>query len=374
MKSCFRHTCFIIAYFFYSIVTVYGQNNTVEPIQNWLKKASELRYSNPDSARFYCFKVISEIGESPKSPEKAEALRVMSMSYEGQGDYQDALRYGLESLALLRDIGDEIKIANGINVIGIIYDQQGKFDEALQYYNEAYDIFKKLGDEKSLAMMDINIGILFKAQGQYKQAIEHYKSAYSTYKKLKLPEEIAFCEANLGSIYYYTQQYDSCIFYSQKAEKALLEQNNLQFLPVAQANAGLGHLAKRNLQHAKNYLLKALDIHRQYKNKKETSFVLIHLGRLYQKQGDNNEAYQVLKEAKSLAKSINSPQQEMDASKLLSEIYHNQGNYEKAYNEYVNYSAVKDTLFQQQKNKEITNHQVRYETQRTSYCNAYARK
>ena len=118
------------------------------------------------------------------------------------------------------------------------------------------------------------------------------------------------------------------------------------------------------MQEAKSYFLKALATHRQFGNKKETSFVLIHLARLYQKQGKNTEAYQALIEAKQLAKSINSPQQHMDASKLISEYYAKSGDFKNAYQEYLNYSTVKDKLFQEQKNKEITNHQVRYETQR----------
>lgn len=344
------------------IYNVYSQTDS--KLENWIKKASEYRYSNPDSVKYYCNKILQTVGQTPKSKEKAEALRILSMSYEAQGDYTDALKYSLLSLELWREIDDKSKIANTINGIGIIYDQQGKFDEALKYYNEAYAIYKSLGDNRNLAMMDINLGILFKSQGQYKQVIENYQAAYTAYKKLNLSEEIAFCEANLGSIYYYTKQYDSCIYYSQKAEKALLEQKNLQFLPVAQANAGLGLLAKNKLADAKNYLVKALTKHRKFGNKKETSFVLIHLARLHQQQGKHNEAFQALTEAKQLAKSINSPQQHMDASKLLADHYAKFDDFKNAYQEYLDYSKVKDTLFQQQKNKEITNHQVRYETQR----------
>lgn len=342
----------------------FSQSLPISSLQNWITKASEYRYTNPDSVKYYCNKILQTVGDTPKSKEKAEALRIMSMSYEAQGDYTDALKYSLQALELWREIEDKSKIANTINGIGIIYDQQGIFDQALKHYNEAYEIYKELGDEQSLAMMNVNLGILFKAQGQYKQVIEHYKAAYQTYKKLKIPEETAFCEANLGSIYYYTKQYDSCIYYSEKAEKALLAQNNLQFLPVAQANAGLGLLAQNKLKEAKNYFLKALETHRKFGNKKETSFVLIHLARLYQKQGRDNEAYQAITEAKQLAKSINSPQQHMDASKLLSEYYAKSGDFKNAHQEYLNYSTMKDTLFQEQKNKEITNHQVRYETQR----------
>lgn len=343
---------------------LFSQNNTSENFKKWLDQATELRFKNPDSARLYCQKILLEAEKTENNQMKAEALRIMSISYEAQGDYKEGLHYGLESLALWRKIGDDSKIANVLNSVGIIYDQQGNFYEALRYYNEAYTIYKNSGDDEHLAMMNVNLGILFKSQGEYAQVIRHYKDAYAIYNRLKLPAEIAFCEANLGSVYYYTKQYDSCVYYSLKAEQALQEQKNLQFMPVAQANAGIGYLALGKLTEAKTYLQKALKAHRQYGNKKEISFVLIQLARLYEKQDQSNEAYQSLMEAKELALSIKSPQQVMESSKLLADYYLKKEDYKNAYSQFVAHSSVKDTLFEQQKTKEITNHQVRYETER----------
>lgn len=361
MKYIPLHICLSILLLSFVSSSLSAQENSME---QWLHQATEYRFNQPDSARFYCQKILSEAQRTENNEMRAEALRIMSISYEAQGNYKEALVYGLQSLKLWRQIGEDPKTANTLNSVGIIYDQQGNFPEALRYYNEAYAIYKKLGDEEHLAMMNVNLGILFKSQGQYKQVIQHYKDAYAIYNRLKLPAEIAFCEANLGSVYYYTKQYDSCVYYSLKAEQALLEQKNLQFMPVAQANAGIGYLELGKLSQAKTYLNKALKAHKQYGNKKETAFVLIHLSRLYDKQNLKAEAYHSLKEAKELALAIHSPQQVMESSKLLADYYLKKEDYKNAYTEFVNYSMAKDTLFEQQKIKEITNHQVRYETER----------
>ncbi len=352
----------LLLFFISSLLS--AQENSPEKFKKWLHQATEYRFNKPDSARFYCQKILVEAQKTGNKEMEAEALRIMSISYEAQGNYKEALLYGLQSLELWRQMGEAPKTANALNSVGIIYDQQGNFHEALRYYNEAYATYKTLGDEEHIAMMNVNLGILFKSQGQYKQVIQHYKDAYVIYNRLKLPAEIAFCEANLGSVYYYTRQYDSCVYYSLKAERALLEQENLQFMPVAQANAGIGYLAQGKLSQAKTYLSKALKAHKQYGNKKETAFVLIQLARLYEKQNLQKETYQYLKEAKELALSINSPQQVMESSKLLASYYLKKEDYKNAYNEFVNYSLVKDTLFEQEKITEITNHQVRYETER----------
>lgn len=330
----------------------------------WLSKATEYRFNQPDSARYYCNRLLELAKQTDDIEMEAEALRIISISYEAQGNYKDALAFGLKSLSLWKKNGNNAKTANCLNSIGIIYDQQGSFYEALGYYNQAYAIYEKLGDDEHVAMMNVNLGILFKSQGQYGQVLRHYRDAYAIYTRLKLPGESAFCEANLGSVYYYTRQYDSCIYYSLKAERALLQQNNLQFAPVAQANAGLGYLEIKNFIQADQYLNKALAAHRQYGNQKEQSFVLIHLGRLHTLQGNRLLAYQMLKEAANIAQRIGSPQQVMDASKLLANLYAGDGDYLNAYKEYVNYSIVKDTLFEQKKTREISNHLVRYETAR----------
>lgn len=343
---------------------LFAQENSSKEFTKWLDQATKYRFNNPDSARFYCQKILKEAKKIDNDAMKAEALRIMSISYEAQGDYKKALDYGLQSLTLWRKINEAPKIANTLNSVGIIYDQQGNFYEALRYYNEAYAIYKKLGDDEHLAMMNVNLGILFKSQGQYPQVIRNYKDALAIYKRLKLPAEIAFCEANLGSVFYYAKQYDSCVYYSLKAEQALRKQNNLQFMPVAQANAGIGYLALEKLPQAKLYLQSALKAHRQYGNKKEISFVLIQLARLYEKQNQGNDVYQSLVEAKELALAINSPQQAMESSKLLADYYLKKDDYKNAYRQFVNYSLVKDTLFELQKTREITNHQIRYQTEK----------
>lgn len=118
----FIHTIryFIILIFVLACNSVSSQSNLISKLQHWIAKASKYRYTNPDSVKYYCYKILETVGNTPKSKEKAEALRILSMSYEAQGDYTDALKYNLQSLELWREIDDKSKIANTINGIGII--------------------------------------------------------------------------------------------------------------------------------------------------------------------------------------------------------------------------------------------------------------
>ncbi len=333
-------------------------------LKDWLSLSWDLRFHQPDSAKYFGLKALDAARKLNHSHYEAEALHNISIIFEAKGDYINALAYANQALTLYTSLEEELGIANTSNNIGIIYEELGDFTSALNFYNEAYTHYKSVGDTEKQALVSVNLGILFKAQGEYLKVIDYYHDAYAVYRNLNMLAESAFCEANLGSVYYYTKQYDSCLFYSLKAEKAFIEHRNLQFLPVAQMNAGMAYFEIGKRTEARKYLQLALDGQRSYDNPKEIAFALIQLAKV--NAGDKNyqEAIRQLEEAKSIAEGIGASPQVMDAAKLLSEYYAAISSYQKAWQESSHYSMVKDSLFEQEKMKTIADFQTKYETDR----------
>ncbi len=342
------------------------QTNAVKSqrLKQWLDQSFDYRFSDPDSSLHFGFKALEVARASHLRAVEADALRSLGTTYQALGDYAKALDHGTQALRISRELGDSLKTAHSLNILGITYDQQGNFAEALAHYQEAYDLYKALGDDEWLAMIAVNLGVLFKAQGEYKRVIPYYREAYARYRKLKLPAEAAFCETNLGSVFYYTQQYDSCLHYSLKAEQALAKEGYPQVQPTAQCNAGLGYYGLGRFGEAKAYLEKALDAHRHYANQKEIAFTLIHLANVYDTLGQPVRAYASLTEAKQVATAIGSAKEAMDASRRLADHYVSRNDYAQAYREYVAFSTIRDTLFEAEKTRALTNYQVLYETEK----------
>ncbi len=343
------------------------QENTVDTkkvLKEWLDKAFEFRYTQLDSSFHYGHKVLKAAQKVGLRDVEADALRSIATTFQAKGDYEPALAYAFQALGLSKELGDKLKIAHCYNIIGMVYDQQGNFPAALSHYRDAYDIYKALGQEEWLAMIATNLGILFKGQGEYKKVIPYYREAYAIYTKIGFPIEAVFCETNLGSVFYYTQQYDSCVYYSLKAEKALAKHNYTQIQAVAQGNAGLGYFGLGKIPEARQYLEKALAGHRKNDNKKEIAFTLIHLSKVYNKLKLHHQAFELLLEAKQLAQQIGSSKEVMDASELLAAYHKARQDYRQALSEYIDYSNVKDTLFNQEKMQAITNYQFQYDTEK----------
>ncbi len=333
-------------------------------IRGWLDRCWDYRFSDPDSAKYFGYKALQAAQQLGKKDLEAEAFHNIGVVFEAQGDYERALEFVRDAMDIRRVEGDDPGIADSYNNMGIIYEQMGNFTRALESYQEAYSRYKAAGDPEKLALVSVNLGILFKTQGSYTRVIDYYREAYDVYRRLGKEEEAAFCEANLGSVFYYTKQYDSCLHYSMLAEKTFVAYNNLQFLPVARANAGMAYFESGRQEEAKKLLQQALEGHRAYNNQKETASVLIELARVYAWERDDEKAIAALTETKVIGGRIHAPQQVMEASKLLSEYYAARDEFRNAWTEHLNYSTIKDSLFEAEKVKTIAGYQAQFETEK----------
>ncbi|KQC02513.1 sensor histidine kinase [Pedobacter sp. Hv1] len=324
----------------------------------------EYRYHHPDSARMYGYQAL-KIAKTQKNIHiEVEALHNLAVTYEAQGNYKQSLAYNTAALKLRQQIGDELKTANTLNNIGIAYDELGNFTLSLKHYNLAYHTYKKYRNLEGIALVGTNLGILFKAHRDYKNVIKYYREANGIYQKLKQAREVAFTEANLGSVYFYTKQYDSCLYYSLKAQKTFKQLNILQFLPVTYVNAGMAYGELGQTQKAIDFLTIAIDLNVKYNNRKELAFARIYFAKLMLKLKRFKEATANAQQAVEGAEAIGASNEVMEGKHILSKIYAQQGNFDKAYQLFASATKIKDSLFQKDKTETISAYQVRYETEK----------
>ena len=322
----------------------------------------EYRFINADTARIYGMKGLELARKGENKELEAYALHSIGSAHEAQGNYNEALDYELKALEIRRKLGNKSKIAASLNNIGIIHDERGDFKDALEYYHEARQLYSETGEQSSIAMVLVNIGIVLKEQKDYRTAVDYYGEAGHIYKKLGKEFGMAACHANLGSVFFYLNQYDSALHYSLLATEEFKKQNIQQFLPASLCNAGMAlHKLKRPGE-AKKYLLQSKELNEKYDNKKELAFGIIYLAEIYREEGNLNEAEKLAMNGLEIGTRINAQQQMMEAHQTLSDIYLSGGNPNKALGEFKKYATIKDSLFNQDKSKQIAELQTRYET------------
>jgi two-component system, NarL family, sensor kinase len=347
-----------------SLLNVLPKQEGKDKVKTLIELCVEFHFNNADSARMFGLEALESARKLNSIELEVDALHNLGVAHEAQGNYAEALKLEMKALDIRKKIGNELKMANTLNNIGIIYDEQGEYKLALEYYYNARRIYEKLKDKGKIAMVLTNIGIVLKAQGDYRKVVGYYQQAMTIYQELGKKFGEAACHANLGAVYSNLAIYDSALYYSLIAEKEFTEQNIQQFLPTTLVNAGIAYDKLGQKGKAKAYLLRAKKMDEIFDNKKDLAIVLIHLAKIYQDEGDFVKASLTVSSGLQMAKKINAQQEVMDAKLALSNINVSKKDFASAYKEYKEYVAVKDSLFRQEKSKQIAEIQTRFETEK----------
>lgn len=301
----------------------------------------ELKNSNPDTSIILSNQALVLLNSLPlEGGDKgvvqkllANTLGQLGVFYRLKGDYPQALDYYFKALKMKEELGDKKGIAAILSNIGLVYWNQGDYPKALDYYFRALKMDEELGNKNGIARGLGNIGIIYSRQGDYAKALDYY------FKALKMAEELGYKQLQasiLGNI---------GIVYKEQSETAKVH-------PVERDSL---------LNRALDYYFRALKMAEEFGYKQLQANSLGNIGALYTSQDNYAEAEKYLADALKLDKEIGAQDGERDDENSLSELYEKTGRFNLALEHYKKAMVLKDTLFSEEKNKEITRKEMNYE-------------
>lgn len=89
-----------------------------------------------------------------------------------QGDFEKAAAMGEESLAMARELGDTLEIANALNALGGVALYQNDYETARARSEEALILYREAGADRDVYKTLGNLGLVATYQGDYKRAEE----------------------------------------------------------------------------------------------------------------------------------------------------------------------------------------------------------
>ncbi len=101
------------------------------------------------------------------------------------GQYQEALDYYQQSLAIDREIRNRAGEGAILNNIGGIYSSLGQYQEALDYLQQSLVIDREIGDRIKEGVSLYNIGFTYEHQNQPEQAMFHYEQAMTVLEAVR---------------------------------------------------------------------------------------------------------------------------------------------------------------------------------------------
>lgn len=317
---------------------------------------------------------------------------------------QQALQYGQEALTLAEASQNKIGLAGANNRLGIVYDVIGKYDKALEHYNKSLQYSYEINNKKSIASVLNNIGLIYWNLGDYKRALENYFQALRVFEVVGDDKGIANSLNNIGLIYWDNEQFDEALRYQQEAlnmrqkmgdkygvgasltNMALIyhDQQNYQwaldlfyksmaYKEEINDNYGLGISYKGlattyekmgNIQEAFKWYEKALRKKWQVNDQYGIASLHLNISAIYMRVADYQRALHHLEKAKKIAEQLKSNKLLYKVYLSMAQCYADKKNYAMAYEYHKKYAAAYDSMFNEQKSKQIAELQILHETEK----------
>lgn len=132
---------------------------------------------------------------------RADIYDELASLYRQQANYEQAIGYAQQALALREEMGDLLRVADSFNNLGLAYAKLGELDHAIAAYQDALTTYQKMDHREAMATAQLNLGAAFYYAEDFEQAIAHYQASLNHFEGLGSWRGSAQAHYNLAEAY-----------------------------------------------------------------------------------------------------------------------------------------------------------------------------
>jgi len=317
---------------------------------------------------------------------------------------EQALQYGNEALEISTALNYKSGLAAANNRIGIVYDVTGKYDKALSHYKTALEYSYEIDNKKSIASVLNNIGLIYWNLGDYNRALDNYFKSLKVFEEIKNEKGIANTLNNIGLVYWDDKQLDKALQFQQQAIDARKKINDEYGVGASLTNIALIYHDKDEYDKAIEFFNQSIAQKEKNKDEYGLSIALKGIAATYEAKGNTTEALKYFEKALVKKKEVDDQYglasahldisgiyirakkfdtalehlnaamkiaETLNSFKLLYKVYggmalcyNGKNDFKNAFLFQKKYSAAYDSMFNEQKSKQISELQTLYETEK----------
>ena len=371
-----------------SLLNLYKQRTTKDSLKfDFLQKAvNSYGFTDAAKAKMYADTLVLLAKQFQQPMFIARSYLTRAGIMRRQGLTEEALRSGEEILNVLKNINSKRALyykASAYNGMGNIFSKVGKYDNSVNMYKQCLTIAYAAKDTLNILNGNNGLGVVYMAVADWETALKYMENIKALLeadngKVLQNNKNLngAYIAAliNIGNIESVQKHYDKSLVALQKALKVSRE---LQIIDAEVAAASLlSEWYYRFKDYAKSYEY-ALVAHKQ--NKKSNSSPNLssdykNFGRIFRDAPDSfllkwnidptkryDTVVSLLSQAVKIAEDYSSLTLKEDPSEDLSLAYEKMGNYAKAYEYFIKFKNIHDSLGSASQQKRILLNDMQYQ-------------
>jgi signal transduction histidine kinase len=199
----------------------------------------------------------------------SRSLHNFAVIYDDLGDTDSALNYAFKSLKLKYKMKDDFQsAAQTLGLISAIYGEQNDYNNSLKYALQSFNLLNKnsVSDKYSLILVNINLAINYEFLHNFNMAAIHLKNAYNLIYKFKVFVSLPGYYTQLAGLYVNLGENNKAIEYNQLAINLAGTENNRDNTLITYYNLASIYYNMGKYTKSLQYALKALKIDNEMGN------------------------------------------------------------------------------------------------------------
>ncbi len=291
-----------------------------------------------------------------------------------KGAFSEALSYYESAYENFKTVNDSAWTGITLNNIGTIYWGVGDYGRALNHFQQSLSIRQACADHEGAVLVLNNIGLVYQDYGKLELALSHHQQAEQLAGEIEAYRGLAYSQINLAKYYRKQQKYDRALEYLKKAQANYVKSDLERFLSYCYKEIGQTYEEKGNLKEAKDYYQKSLKEAKRIRNDHRLAIAQHALASVLNKQQMLNRSLDFAGKSLQLSLSQNYKALIMDNYTLLAGIHEQKQQYTVSLNYFKKAAAIKDSIFNEEKNRKVAEMQVRFDADKKEKENALLRK
>jgi len=365
----------------------FSQNLRKDSLQNFLRIAKEdtgkvnalnmlfleYEFDDEEKAKEYLRKALELAMKIDYKKGLADSYTYLGYLESDKSNCRQAGNYFTQSLKISVELHDKKAISKDLCNLGNVSFEECDYPKALEYFFASLKISEELGNKRQIAAKLGNIGGVYIRQCDFPKAMDYFLRALKIDEGLGDKKEISPDLNNIGIVYYYMHNYPKALEYSFRALKIDEELDNKNWIAsrlgsIANVYSDMAENKKNNpaasdslFNTALTYYFKALKVYDAQGNQSGSAIQLGNIGSVYATLKRYKEAEAYFNKVLAIDTVIGFRDHTQNTFLQLSVVNEQTHQPEKALSYYKQYVAIKDSVFNETKSKQITEMQTKYE-------------
>jgi len=241
-----------------SLMTLLDQSSDTARVTFLISLAQKVRYTDPAQSEKYANEALEISQQYGSIIGQARAQKELCRSFAEKGDYVTAVELGLEALRFFESVGEKEAVLDMYNGLGIINRYQNNYQQSVKYYQEALDLALALGKRQRLAGIYGNLGNVYFNLKEFATAKEFHLKSLKIDEEFDHDQGIASTYNNIANIEREEGNFEKALDYYHKSIEIDQKLGSIRNLAIGHGSVASISVALGNYTQGFEHALKSL--------------------------------------------------------------------------------------------------------------------